>query len=194
MGVRGADRHRPAGRGERLPARRRVGQRRRPEGLFGRTRLESRRRHPHDDRLGVHVGDAAAARAPHTARSRTTAHLCRPHVVDRIVDERRRDRARRSTASATAPCPTRRTSSTTSANALTQVPVSGTATDAVPRVPAVGGPGCRQDRHGVSAATPFQDTSWFAAMVPANDPKYVVVAMVEQAGFGSTWPRPSCGA
>jgi penicillin-binding protein 2 len=36
----------------------------------------------------------------------------------------------------------------------------------------------------------FQDTSWFAAMVPANDPKYVVVAMVEQAGFGSDVAAP----
>ena len=38
--------------------------------------------------------------------------------------------------------------------------------------------------------TQFQDTSWFAAMVPANDPKYVVVAMVEQAGFGSDVAAP----
>ena len=37
---------------------------------------------------------------------------------------------------------------------------------------------------------PFQDTSWFAGMVPANDPKYVVVAMVEQAGFGSDVAAP----
>ena len=36
----------------------------------------------------------------------------------------------------------------------------------------------------------FQDTSWFAGMVPANDPDYVVVAMVEQAGFGSDVAAP----
>ena len=41
-----------------------------------------------------------------------------------------------------------------------------------------------------SAGEQFQDTSWFAAMVPANDPKYVVVAMVEQAGFGSDVAAP----
>jgi penicillin-binding protein 2 len=36
----------------------------------------------------------------------------------------------------------------------------------------------------------FQDTSWFAAMVPANDPQYVVVVMAEQGGFGSETAAP----
>jgi penicillin-binding protein 2 len=36
----------------------------------------------------------------------------------------------------------------------------------------------------------WQDTSWFAAMVPANDPQYVVVAMAEQGGFGSETAAP----
>jgi penicillin-binding protein 2 len=36
----------------------------------------------------------------------------------------------------------------------------------------------------------YQDTSWFAAMVPANDPQYVVVAMAEQGGFGSQTAAP----
>jgi penicillin-binding protein 2 len=36
-----------------------------------------------------------------------------------------------------------------------------------------------------------QDTSWFAAIVgPENDPEYVVVAMVEQGGHGSTTAAP----
>ncbi len=43
---------------------------------------------------------------------------------------------------------------------------------------------------GTAQRPPFQDTSWFAAMVPANDPKYVVVAMVEQGGHGSTSAAP----
>ena len=43
---------------------------------------------------------------------------------------------------------------------------------------------------GTAERPPFQDTSWFAAMVPANDPKYVVVAMVEQGGHGSTSAAP----
>ena len=43
---------------------------------------------------------------------------------------------------------------------------------------------------GTAQRPPFQDTSWFAAMVPAGDPQYVVVAMVEQGGHGSTTAAP----
>ena len=43
---------------------------------------------------------------------------------------------------------------------------------------------------GTAERPPFQDTSWFAAVVPAYQPKYVVVAMVEQGGFGSTTAAP----
>jgi penicillin-binding protein 2 len=74
-------------------------------------------------------------------------------------------------------------------NALAQVPLRGTARSAFlgfpySEVPVAGktGTAFRGDQ--------FQDTSWFAAMVPANDPKYVVVAMVEQAGFGSDVAAP----
>ena len=51
----------------------------------------------------------------------------------------------------------------------------------------------RQDRHRASAR-PKQDTSWFAAITnPDNDPalpQYVVVAMVEQGGFGANVAAP----
>ena len=43
---------------------------------------------------------------------------------------------------------------------------------------------------GTAQRPPFQDTSWFAAMVPANDPQYVIIAMVEQGGHGSTSAAP----
>jgi penicillin-binding protein 2 len=43
---------------------------------------------------------------------------------------------------------------------------------------------------GTSERPPFQDTSWFAAIVPAYQPRYVVIAMVEQGGFGSTTAAP----
>jgi penicillin-binding protein 2 len=43
---------------------------------------------------------------------------------------------------------------------------------------------------GTAQRPPFQDTSWFAAIVPASDPQYVVVAMVEQGGHGSTSAAP----
>jgi penicillin-binding protein 2 len=73
--------------------------------------------------------------------------------------------------------------------ALAQVPLRGTARSAflgfpLSEVPVAGktGTAFRGDQ--------FQDTSWFASMVPADDPEYVVVAMVEQAGFGSDVAAP----
>ena len=50
------------------------------------------------------------------------------------------------------------------------------------RVPAQHDPGGGQDR-APRSGPPFQDTSWFAAIVPAYQPKYVVIAMVEQGGL-----------
>jgi penicillin-binding protein 2 len=74
-------------------------------------------------------------------------------------------------------------------NALTQVPVRGTA-----RTPFLGFPLSEIPVAGKTGTayrgSLFQDTSWFAAMVPADDPKYVVVGMVEQAGFGSDVAAP----
>ena len=43
---------------------------------------------------------------------------------------------------------------------------------------------------GTSQRPPFQDTAWFAGMAPAGNPKYVVVAMVEQGGFGGVTAAP----
>lgn len=74
-------------------------------------------------------------------------------------------------------------------NALATVPLpGGTAYYAfrgfpLSNIPVAGKTGTAQN--GIK-----QDTSWFAAMVPANAPKYVVVAMVEQGGHGSTTAAP----
>ena len=43
---------------------------------------------------------------------------------------------------------------------------------------------------GTAQRPPFQDTSWFAAMVPATNPQYVILAMIEQGGHGSTSAAP----
>jgi penicillin-binding protein 2 len=43
---------------------------------------------------------------------------------------------------------------------------------------------------GTAEVLPKQPYSWFAAMAPAGNPRYVVVAMVEQAGHGSTTAAP----
>jgi penicillin-binding protein 2 len=43
---------------------------------------------------------------------------------------------------------------------------------------------------GTADILPLQPTSWFAAMAPADHPKYVVIGMVEQGGHGSTTAAP----
>jgi penicillin-binding protein 2 len=43
---------------------------------------------------------------------------------------------------------------------------------------------------GTADLTGKQPFSWFAAMAPADNPRYVVVAMVEQGGHGSTTAAP----
>lgn len=43
---------------------------------------------------------------------------------------------------------------------------------------------------GTAERPPFQDTSWFAGIVPSEEPEYVVVAAVEQGGFGAETAAP----
>jgi penicillin-binding protein 2 len=115
-------------------------------------------------------------------------HVCQPHVVDRIVNT-----DGHTVKNVGGHCD--RTLPYTKAeldyimSALTDVPRSGTATSAFLGFPL--------DQYPVAGKTGtafigdnYQDTSWFAGMVPAGDPKYVVVAMVEQAGFGSDVAAP----
>ena len=73
-------------------------------------------------------------------------------------------------------------------NALSGVTVSGTASSAfdgfpLSRIPVAG-------KTGTADIIPKQPYSWFAAMAPAYNPRYVVVAMVEQGGHGSTTAAP----
>jgi penicillin-binding protein 2 len=51
------------------------------------------------------------------------------------------------------------------------------------RVPVAG-------KTGTAQVNGRADTSLFAAVAPATDPRYVVVAVVEEAGFGSTVAAP----
>lgn len=114
--------------------------------------------------------------------------ICEPHVVDHIVDVNgttvkkvggRCDRT----------LPYSREQLNYIMGALTQVPVSGTAASAFAGFPLSEYP--IAGKTGTAfRGNPFQDTSWFAGVVPANDPEYVVVAMVEQAGFGSDVAAP----
>jgi penicillin-binding protein 2 len=73
-------------------------------------------------------------------------------------------------------------------NSLVGVTARGTAATAfsgfpLDRFPIAG-------KTGTAEVRPKQDYSWFAAMAPANDPKYVVIALIEQGGHGSTTAAP----
>ena len=71
---------------------------------------------------------------------------------------------------------------------MTNVPRTGTASFAfqgfpLDRIPVAG-------KTGTADIPPKAPVSWFAAMAPANHPRYVVVAMVEQGGHGATTAAP----
>ncbi|MEV5710430.1 penicillin-binding protein 2 [Actinoallomurus sp. NPDC052274] len=74
-------------------------------------------------------------------------------------------------------------------NALADVPKQGTAAGAFGGFPfdklAVAG------KTGTAEVYGKKDTSWFASFAPANKPRYVVVAMVTQAGTGATTAAPA---
>jgi penicillin-binding protein 2 len=115
--------------------------------------------------------------------------VCRPHVVDQIVDDAGETVKKVSGHCGEETVPYTQEQLDTIMAALTQVPESGTAQSAFSGFPL--------SEYPIAGKTgtafrgyPFQDTSWFAGVVPANDPQYVVVAMVEQAGFGSDVAAP----
>jgi penicillin-binding protein 2 len=73
-------------------------------------------------------------------------------------------------------------------NALTGVTRYGTASTAfagfpLGTIPVAG-------KTGTADIIPQQPYSWFAGMAPANNPKYVVIALVEQGGHGATTAAP----
>jgi penicillin-binding protein 2 len=116
-------------------------------------------------------------------------HLCRPHVVDQIVDPRGdvvkqpEDRCSRTIPYSPGELAYIRA-------ALGSVVTSGTASCTFSGFPTsqvwVGG------KTGTAERPPYQDTSWFVGMAgkDANDPQYIVLAMVEQGGFGATGAAP----
>jgi penicillin-binding protein 2 len=73
-------------------------------------------------------------------------------------------------------------------SALTNVPLSGTASAAFAGFPLDRNPVA--GKTGTADIPPKQPISWFAAMAPANHPQYVVIAMVEQGGHGATTAAP----
>ncbi len=71
---------------------------------------------------------------------------------------------------------------------LATVPEGGTATSAFAGFPLSQYP--IAGKTGTAERPPFQSTSWFSSFAPANDPKYAVVVMVEQGGYGSQTAAP----
>ena len=116
-------------------------------------------------------------------------HLCRPHLVEQIV----------APDGSTVKQPEGRCGRTIPYQpgelaymraALGSVVTSGTAACAFSSFPTsqvwVGG------KTGTAERPPYQDTSWFVGMAGknANAPKYIVLAMVEQGGFGASGAAP----
>jgi penicillin-binding protein 2 len=116
-------------------------------------------------------------------------HLCRPHMVDKIVApdgsmaKQPEDRCGR-----TIPYSPGELSYIRAA--LGSVVTSGTAQCSFAGFPTsqvwVGG------KTGTAERPPYQDTSWFVGMAgkDANSPRYIVLAMVEQGGFGASGAAP----
>ena len=114
-------------------------------------------------------------------------HLCHPHVVDKIVDS-----SGHTVKALTGRCnnqlPYTQTELSYIRQALATVPLGGTATSAFAGFPLSQYP--IAGKTGTAERPPFQSTSWFSSFAPANDPKYAVVVMVEQGGYGSQTAAP----
>ena len=109
--------------------------------------------------------------------------LCRPHLVARIED--RDGTATKRVGGKCKPVGYTRAELEYIREALRGVTSGGTASSVFSRCPLdVSG------KTGTAERPPFQDTSWFAGLVPSADPEYVVVAVVEQGGFGAETAAP----
>jgi penicillin-binding protein 2 len=109
--------------------------------------------------------------------------LCRPHVVARIED--RDGEIVRKIGGKCRPVGYTSAELEYIREALRGVTSGGTASAVFA--------GCPLDvsgKTGTAERPPFQDTSWFAGIVPSHDPEYVVVATVEQGGFGAETAAP----
>jgi penicillin-binding protein 2 len=109
--------------------------------------------------------------------------LCRPHLVARIEDGE--GNVAKKVGGRCRPIPYSRAELDYVRAALQSVTTGGTASSVFAQ--------CDLDvagKTGTAERPPFQDTSWFAGIVPATNPEYVVVATVEQGGFGAETAAP----
>ena len=115
-------------------------------------------------------------------------HVCRPHVVDHITDAQNRlVKTVSGHCNDQLPYSAPELSYIRSALA-TVTQVGGTAASAFSGFPVnVAGKTGTAERDNSGE---FQSTSWFSSFAPAENPKYAVVVMVEQGGYGSQTAAP----
>ena len=109
--------------------------------------------------------------------------LCRPHLVSRIEDGE--GRVAKKVGGHCRRIPYTEAELDYVREALRTVTTGGTASSVFAS--------CSLDvagKTGTAERPPFQDTSWFAGIVPSERPEYVVVATVEQGGFGAETAAP----
>jgi penicillin-binding protein 2 len=112
-----------------------------------------------------------------------TGKLCRPHLVGEVLDREGEPVRKVGGACRRVPYPEPQLDYIRSA--LRSVTQGGTASSVFA--------GCPLDvagKTGTAERQGFQDTSWFAGIVPAERPEYVVVAAIEQGGFGAETAAP----
>jgi len=112
-----------------------------------------------------------------------SGRLCRPHLVASIED--RDGKVVRRIGGRCRPVPYSSAELEYIREALRGVTSGGTASSVFSRCPLDA-----SGKTGTAERPPFQDTSWFAGIVPSHDPEYVVVATVEQGGFGAETAAP----
>ena len=113
--------------------------------------------------------------------------VCRPHLVDRIQDAH--SHLVKTINDSCKQLPYTQAELQYIRDALTTVPQSGTASTAFSGFPFAAVP--IAGKTGTAERPPFQSTSWFASFsLPATGPKYAVIVMVEEGGYGSQTAAP----
>lgn len=116
-------------------------------------------------------------------------HICRPHIVDRIVDPEGAT-VKTVGGGCTTQLPYSGPQLDYVRNALSSVTAAGTAQYAFAGFPLSSIPVAGKTGTAERDGEQFQSTSWFASFAPADHPKYAVVVMVEEGGYGSQTAAP----
>ena len=150
-------------------------------------RLDLPRRRP-----GQPGGDAAAARRPSYAAIANGGKVPTPHLGLKITDSGGR------TLRDLEPTSTRKVDiAQTTLDVVKQGLYDAANTSAGTSFPVFGGAGYKVAVAGKTGTAEVWDKThmanyaWYASYAPANDPKYVVVVMIEKGGHGATAAAPA---